>query len=671
MDVRHRRQNGHGKASFWFLALLLAAGLLSLWPVPVAGEVATPPEPAVLYTDAAGLILEWSAPTFSLRQVSGDDGLPYSAVEVPGWAQTEEPGQPQLPLASALAVVPPAGDVTLHVQTLEHVRVPLPYPAVPARAPVPVGDPPTGIEWTWARNEQAYAGTGLCPADVVTLEEVGWLRGRRLVRLTFYPLRFDPAGRALEIARRVHVELRFQHQHFDAAQDEAASEGKWNRDDPFIPVLQNSVVNPAQVTRFARPERPAPVPSTSLRTGPSTSPGAGPTALTSPIAPTLTLADPPAGADYLIIAHSNFITAVAPLAAHRAISDGLRVFSTTVQAIYGSYSGGVVTSTAIRNYIDHAYHSWMTPTLSYVLLVGDGTEAPQGSNQYIPPYLIQDPWGNMAASDNRFVTVDGSDNIADVFIGRLPVNTAAEATTVVNKILAYELNPPQWPWNKRVLFFAGHELQFQEYSDEVYHNHLPNGFTGRRAYFCISGCDQPHLYNGIVAAQTAVMQELNAGGLLASYVGHSSVHQWDVDPVTYAPLFHRDDVAGLHNGGALPVVLEMTCYTSQFSYPDSDTLDESLLRRAGGGAVATWGPTTLGLVGGHEILHQKLFDAVFQNGIAELGAATEAAKAYLRPVYSDLHDTFILLGDPAMDLNLNIVPWTHTAFLPATLRSYH
>jgi len=653
------------RTRIWCLTLLLTAGLVGLHPVPAASANAAPapPEPVVLRADTAGIVMEWRAPAFSLRQVIGDDGLPYTILEAPGWAQTEEPGQPQLPFASALAVVPPTGDVTLHVPVLERTRRPLPHPVLPARAPVPVGDPPTGVEWAWARDERAYAGTGLHPADAVTLEEVGWLRGRRLVRLTFHPLRFDPAGGALEVVRRVRVELRFQCQPLGTAQEMAASEGGWARNDPFIPVLQYSVINPAQVTRFARPERVTSVPSTSL---------AGPTA------PTLTLADPPAGADYLIIAHSDFIAAVAPLAAHRVASDSLRVFSTTVKAVYDAYSGGQVDPEAIRSYVAHAYNNWTPPRLSYVLLVGDGIEDTLSGSQrsearlnYIPPYLIVDPWGYKAPSDNRYVTVDGSDNMADVFIGRLPVNTAAEATTIVGKIMAYELNPPQWPWNERVLFFAGHEVQFQQYSDEVYHNHLPSSFTGRRAYFCTSGCNQPHLYNGITAARAAVMQELSTGGLLASYVGHSSVHQWDVDPVTSAPLFHVEDVASLRNSEALPVFLEMTCYTSQFSYRDGDTLDESLLRRAGGGAVATWGPTTLGLVGGHETLHQKFFDAVFQNGITELGAATEAAKAYLRPVYSDLRDTFILLGDPAMDLNLTIVPWKHAVFLPVALRGYH
>jgi hypothetical protein len=675
--MRHRNQPWRSKARLWLLTSSLAAGLMGQRPVPAAGQAPVPPEPVVLRTDAAGVVLEWRAPAFSLRRVTGEDGHHYSTVEVPGWSKTDVPGQPRLPFATALAVVPPTGDVTMHIQVLNHTHRPLPHPVAPARTPVPVGDPPTSLEWEWARDERAYGGRGLRPADAVTLEEAGWQRGRRLVRLTFYPMRFDPVGGALEVTNWTHIELRFEGQPAGNVQDEVASEGSWGHDDPFTPVLQNAVVNPAQVTHFARPERPVPAPSAPFK--PDLQASASLNGTPDEIASARLQVNPPAGTEYLIISHSKFITAVAPLATHRATADGLRVFSTTIEAIYAVYSGGVVTSTAIEEYITDTYYQDWPPTLAYVLLVGDGTKdtlnrsysATPDSN-YIPPYLIiVDPYQSegLVASDNRYVTVDGPDNLADVFIGRLPVNTVAETTTVVEKILNYELNPPQWPWNQRVLFFAGDESggNYHDYSDDVFAT-LPITYSGRRVYFCTSGCNQPHLYANITAAHDATLRELNVGGLLSSYIGHSSWQQWALDPTTYAPMFHLDDVASLHNRGALPVILEMTCYTSDFANPAGDTLDESLLRRPGGGAVATWGPTTQGSLEGHKELHPSFFDAVFQHGITELGPAIEKAKSNLPGWQGDLRDTFVLLGDPAMDLNLTIVPWAHEVFLPSTLR---
>jgi hypothetical protein len=403
-------------------------------------------------------------------------------------------------------------------------------------------------------------------------------------------------------------------------------------------------------------------------------------------------AGPSAGADYLIIAHSDFMSAVAPLATHRASNDGLRVVSTTVEAIYDAYHG-YPDHEAIKAYIYDAYHTWTPPAVRYVLLVGDGvlgsthySQQLAASQTFVPPYplTLSPPWCVLpcepwqATSDNRFATMDGpDDHLADVFVGRLPVNTVGEATTVVQKILDYETDPPQWPWNQRVLFFAGNESDapYHRYSDEVHDEHVAGNSNWRRVYFCTSGCNEPHLYDDISVANERTEHQLAIGGLLASYVGHSSWHQWAVDPATYAPMFHLDDVAGLDSGGALPVFLQMTCYTGDFSHPEWETLDETLLRQPGGGAIATWGSTTLGLSLGHNVLHEGFFDAVFEENTTELGQAIQEAKLDLlawdsAAYYVDLLDTFVLLGDPAMDLNLTIVPWSHATFLPVTLRGY-
>jgi len=55
----------------------------------------------------------------------------------------------------------------------------------------------------------------------------------------------------------------------------------------------------------------------------------------------------------------------------------------------------------------------------------------------------------------------------------------------------------------------------------------------------------------------------------------------------------------------------MTCFTGFFHHPEYPTLDESLLRLAGGGAVATWSPSGLGVDAGHDYLLEGFYRAVF------------------------------------------------------------
>ncbi len=626
------------------LGLLWAMGLATQPALSAApGTAGPPPGLQGLHADSSGLTWEWSGPEITARQVTGDDGRAYSALAAPGWDWSATPGAPQLPLASVLIVAPPTGTPALTVAVQEQATVPLDAPPLPALRTVLINTPATGLTSRWEYDARAYTPSAASPAWV-TWEEAGTLRGSRLIRLTFNPVRYDPAQLALTVARRVHVAVAFA----------AVSTAKVPpaADDPFAALVRQVVINPGQVGEFTHYATSA-----------------------------VQAAGAPTDTQYLIISHASFITAVTPLATQHTLSDGLRVYMTTTQAIQSLYSG-VVMSTAIRNYISATYHSVAPPTLQYVLLVGDGSERITDP-QYVPPYIIPDPWNEIpggAASDNRYVTMDGpTDQVADIFIGRLPVNSVAQATTVVQKLLDYRQHPPQWPWNQQILFFAGHEGDvtetFHDDSDWIYtwlYATLPPTTTiqSHRVYFCTADCNQSYKYTSISTARARLMDIFNSGGLIASYVGHGSQHQWDYDPEFYAPLLHRDDVAQLHNGGALPVVLGLSCFTSRFSDPAGDTLDETLLRRAGGGAIATWGGTTLGLSSGHRVLHQRFFEAVFKYNNLRLGPATEFAKLGLPSSYLDLRDTFLLLGDPALSLNMTVVPWSQHLFLPLVMRQH-
>ncbi len=102
----------------------------------------------------------------------------------------------------------------------------------------------------------------------------------------------------------------------------------------------------------------------------------------------------------------------------------------------------------------------------------------------------------------------------------------------------------------------------------------------------------------------------------------------------------------------MPMLLEMTCWTGYFQHPSNPSLAEVNLRASGNGAVASWAASGLGVGPGHDALSRGFYQAVMQQGVLQIGAATTLGKANL---YSsgqnlDLLDTFILLGDPAMRL---------------------
>jgi hypothetical protein len=86
-------------------------------------------------------------------------------------------------------------------------------------------------------------------------------------------------------------------------------------------------------------------------------------------------------------------------------------------------------------------------------------------------------------------------------------------------------------------------------------------------------------------------------------------------------------------------------------------LSEVLVRAVSGGAVASFAPTGWGVAAGHDYLQKGFYDAVFAGGVRRVGDATMAGKFHLwndapSGAYRDLIDTYGLLGDPALEINV-------------------
>ena len=202
------------------------------------------------------------------------------------------------------------------------------------------------------------------------------------------------------------------------------------------------------------------------------------------------------------------------------------------------------------------------------------------------------------------------------------------------------MNPQPKIWQHQAVFVADdHDFgggNFPLLSDTLISKIDSTSFGPQRLYY--SHDDSPAEF------RSKVNQVWDNGNSLITFTGHSSIHQW-----AHEILFHLEDVPELNNGTRLPVVLEMTCFTGSFQIHDFPTLDESLLRVPGGGAVAVWGATGLGISTGHHWLAEGFLEAIHEDGIDEIGAAALAGKLNLATAGNnpDLIDTFTLLGDPA------------------------
>lgn len=378
------------------------------------------------------------------------------------------------------------------------------------------------------------------------------------------------------------------------------------------------------------------------------------------------------GADYLVISHSSFITAVQPLLAWRA-AEGMRTAVVDVQEIYDAYSDGQMDSWALRDFLAEAYRAWPSPAPAFVLLVGNGHYDFQNflrsSNPkpiYLPPLLgCWDPWLCEVASDNRLATVDGDDPLPDMMLGRLPVRSVAEASTVVSKVLQYEQAPPAGDWRRRILFVADNSRTSTgqpdpagnfEFQSEAVIAQLPPGYPPARVYFDPYPTDdqgEPYRYRTPAQTTPAIVAALDQGQLFTNYIGHAASNVWAHEWLFIGPSRNRNDLAQVANGPRLSVHLSMACLTGNFADPTYNSLDAELLLHAAGGSVASWGATGFGVATGHDWLQQGFYQAVFQKGLARLGPATLDSKLDLylaTQSHHDLIDTYGLLGDPATRL---------------------
>ncbi|MBI5033887.1 MAG: hypothetical protein HZB51_25490 [Chloroflexi bacterium] len=396
------------------------------------------------------------------------------------------------------------------------------------------------------------------------------------------------------------------------------------------------------------------------------------------------LRNPLNAADEIIIAADDFYTATAPLATFRN-SQGLRVARVRMSDVYDEFSDGVFDPIAIRDFLAYAFANWQLPAPMYVLLVGDGNlnyRNYQPNNlgvgytsvvnepNYVPPYLdAVDPFINVTATDNRYVSFVGNDIAPDMAIGRLPVRSAAEATAVIDKIIAYEQSPVLGDWRNSAAFITDNYYtssggtdaagNFYATADGIIAGYIPNTYTVTRVYY--DPAPSPpnpgyawH-YTTIGSARNAITSALNSSARFVNYIGHGSQFQWATETLFGNSGASLNLFDSINHNGRTPILLELTCKTGMFHLPGVTTLAESFIRADGQGAVADWASTGLGVNAGHDALAQGFYTAIFTDSVRTLGLAVNSSKLGLvaQGSHADLVEEFTLFGDPATVVNPN------------------
>jgi hypothetical protein len=298
------------------------------------------------------------------------------------------------------------------------------------------------------------------------------------------------------------------------------------------------------------------------------------------------------------------------------------------------------TCNAIRAAIQSWYASTPCNVDHYCLLVGDVNTIP----------LCTAPTGD--PTDDLYGSTNGNDLDEEVYIGRLSVDSEADCTQQITRIMNYEDHPVlTYPYGD-VLLIANKEDapgKYEGCQEAVrtfpYSQVTPNFYT---LYGSVPGNDNADL-----------SAYVNAGMGLVCYRGHGDWNEWwnwDQTSQNYT----NTEVDALTNAPMDPVVWSIACTTADLN--SSDCFGEHWMEQNTDGAVSFYGATVPSGTQANHVIDQQLFQAVYDKGLTTQSHAIEYAEHQCSITEGDDNPwMYLLLGDPQMQIRrtnlLKSSPW--------------
>ncbi|MHB8944275.1 MAG: C25 family cysteine peptidase [Bellilinea sp.] len=574
------------------------------FPRPVTSLSGDGPEIIINKSDNTRFAATFNLPDPSLwmEQADGDNkrlrfGLPGSEIN------SNQDGYPDVPVITRLIAIPEGSTPVLgSISALARGQFLADlYPSQPSAMDVdtdPPGDPDPNV---WADppyylDPAAYALDAKFPTEPAGIYPVGKMRDLNLALLVVAGGQYNPKTRQLTIFKQVDVEVLFQ-----------GGNGAFLPDysnNPFEPALAKQygyVLNTEVIGDFLKPLSP----------------------------------DFCAGHEFIIFTPSAFQAAADALADFK--ND--RGISTQVVVVTAPNLSDI--PSLIQEFIKDQYENCIVRP-SYVLLLGDA--------EFIPAFPH-----NGTNSDLDYALMTVGDTFPDLAYGRIPVDTLAQAKTVVNKIIAYEGDPPALTsfYNKVALasFFECCEKiiswdsgvdarSFIETSETVRAALVSSGKTVNRIYTSNAyslGADPSFYLNEAVLPTdlwssngfhwdgntTDVINAFNSGTGLIMHRGHGWPGGWA------APIFNINNLSSLTIGNLTPVVYSINCASGVWDneMPGSGLLPTDVswierMLRMFGGAVGLIGDVRDSPTWANSALARGLFDATWPATDPTYGSST-------------------------------------------------
>lgn len=473
-----------------------------------------------------GLSLEFAfdAPVVGETEVCGQR---FSTLSVDGLMPWGKDGAPALPTFSKLIEVPLCADFVVTVRGLEFDTLQLAGPVLAPMQPSRSKSDTSAPKLSYIRG--IYETDMFFGSTVPEVEAVGIARDRRLARLRFTPVSYNPVSGQVAVVRRAEVTVRYR------GVNQAGTQEMFDR-----------YYSPAFASGSASINALYPK---AVRT-------------TAPVR-------------YLIVANSMFRGHLDTFVEWKR----RKGFITDI--VYTDDPAVGTTTTTISAYIKRQYTEATTasPAPTYVLLVGDVAQLPAFTGVSSSEHV----------TDLYYMTWTTGDNLPDCHYGRFSAQNVSQLTPQVQKTLMYEQYTFADPsFLDRAVMVAGvdggssgdfgytHADPAMDYAISNYVNGT-KGFSDVR-YFKNNTSIAPTCTTNVTIAgnsnsmSATVRSYYNQGAGIINYSAHGSATSWGT------PNFTTTHVSSMTNNQKFGLMIGNCCLTNKFD--ESTCLGEALLRKS-------------------------------------------------------------------------------------------
>lgn len=369
----------------------------------------------------------------------------------------------------------------------------------------------------------------------------------------------------------------------------------------------------------------------------------------------------------LIITHPDFAQEAARLATFHAQHNNLNVAVVQPQAIYNEFSSGAQDISAIRDFVRMLWkRNQGNPNPRFLLLFGDASYDPKNrlaySSNFIPTFQSPESFHPVTSyvTDDFFGCLDDNEgglstDVPDVGVGRLPIQTLAEATMAVDKIIHYATanEKVHGDWRNVITFVADdgdngdgnvHMQQADMLAtliDTTYRN-----YNIDKIY--LDAYNQISTPGGqrIPDASAAINQRLDKGALIVNYTGHGGEVGW-----AHERVLEVADIKSWTNYDRMPVFMTATCEFSRYDDPAMQSAGELVFLNPKGGGIALFTTSRPTFGTPNFTLSRSFYSIALKptaDGMPFLGDLIRLSK--LATGADNNSKKFVLLGDPAMKM---------------------